>query len=93
MTPTRQFELDILHGGSRGDEVTMATVGVQRADWHFGAKNFSFDGGGLSPRAYLALPNTSCSARAVASINASIRFSSTPTPSYPVPSTAWRSRV
>ena len=77
---TRQYDLDILNE-IKGDEIAMATVGVQqRTGSDFKGENFSFDGDGLLPEAYLALPYVMF-AQTVA-INASIKVGNTPdTPS------------
>ena len=77
---TRQYDLDILNE-IKGDEIAMATVGVQqRTGSDFEGENFSFDGDGLLPEAYLALPYVMF-AQTVA-INASIKVGNTPdTPS------------
>ena len=77
---TRQYDLDILNE-IKGDEIAMATVGVQqRTGSDFEGENFSFDGDGLLPEAYLALPYVMFAQ--TVTINASIKVGNTPdTPS------------
>ena len=77
---TRQYDLDILNE-IKGDEIALATVGIQqRTGSDFAGENFSFDGDELLPEVYLALPYVMF-AQTVA-INASIKVGNTPdTPS------------
>jgi len=77
---TRQYDLDILNE-IKGDEIALATVGIQqRTGSDFAGENFSFDGDVLLPEVYLALPYVMF-AQTVA-INTSIKVGNTPdTPS------------